>query len=121
MTILVAEDDPLVGSMVRDSLERAGYRVFWDDSPEACLERARQHPGPIDLLVTDLVMPEMSGRELAEEFLRERPETKVLYMTGHTDDAMVRVGVERAEIDLLQKPVTPSRLLARIRQILEKL
>ncbi|MDX1631038.1 MAG: response regulator, partial [Thermoanaerobaculia bacterium] len=117
-TILLAEDDPLVASMVRESLEREGYEVLHDRNPEACLDLAREHEDSIDLLLSDLVMPDMSGRELAEAVLEERPGTKVLYMTGHTDDTVVRIGVEQAEVDLLQKPVTPSRLLVKIREVL---
>ncbi|TLY18702.1 MAG: response regulator, partial [Nitrospirae bacterium] len=78
-----------------------------------------QHPEPIHLLVTDVVMPQMSGREIAEQLRSEHPETKVLFMSGYTDDAVVRHGVQTAEMAFLQKPFTSESLARKVREVLD--
>ena len=80
---------------------------------------SKRHAGPIHLLVTDVVMPEMSGRELAERLAAARPELKVLYLSGNTDDALLHHGVSQAEMAFLQKPFTPAGLAVKVREVLE--
>jgi CheY-like chemotaxis protein len=118
-TILVVEDEEAVRQIVRLSLQMIGYHVLSAPSARAALEVAAGYDGPIHLLLTDVVMPEMGGRALAEQLSRNRPDTKVLYMSGYTDDAIVRHGVEAATVAFLQKPFTPQSLASKLREILD--
>jgi DNA-binding response OmpR family regulator len=83
------------------------------------LKAAAGHEGRIHLLLTDVVMPRMSGKELADALLRERPDTRILYMSGYTDDAIVHHGVLDPGTELLPKPFTPNELAARVRSVLD--
>ncbi len=118
-TILLVEDEPGVRTLARRFLEQAGYRVIEASDPEAALQEATRSAGPIHLLVTDVVMPGISGRELAERIRKTRPETRVLFMSGYTDDAVVQHGVLSRDAHLLEKPFTRNSLLARVRQVLD--
>lgn len=82
-------------------------------------EERRRHPGPIHLLLTDVVMPDLGGRALAETVRSRRPEVSVLYMSGYTDDAVIRSGVEAARDWFIQKPFTPLSLARRVREVLD--
>jgi len=118
-TVLVVEDEVSVRSLVRGVLESHGYRVL-----EAChgadaLAISDQHGGPIHLLLTDVVMPEMSGRDLASRVVPRRPGIRVLYMSGYTDDAIVHNGVLDAGTAFLQKPFTPDALAHKVREVLD--
>jgi len=117
-TILLVEDEPQVRAVVRRALERAGYAVLVAQDPDDALRlcEARQ---PIDLLLTDVVMPHMNGRELAERVRSRYPATKALFMSGYTDDAILRHGVLDAGVPFLQKPVTPALLARRVRETLD--
>ena len=119
-TVLVAEDDPSVRAVVADVLTQKGYRVLRAPDGQAALEMAGSHPGAIDLLVTDIVMPGMTGRELAEALAAARPGVLLLYMSGYTDDAVVRHGVLEAGVPYIQKPFTPSALAAKVRAVLDR-
>jgi CheY-like chemotaxis protein len=119
-TILLVEDEEMVRDLVQFSLEEAGYPVLAADSGRAALALAERHDGPIHLLMTDVVMPEMSGRELAEHFTTHYPTTKVLFTSGYTDDAVVRHGLLTAEVAFLQKPFTLNGLLAKVRAMLDE-
>jgi len=118
-TILLVDDQEDLRSIARDVLAAAGYTVF--DAPDgpAALRIANETPGAIELLLTDVVMPQMSGRELAEELVRLRPATKVLYMSGHTDDTILHHGVSEHSVALLLKPFQPALLLQTVRTVLD--
>jgi CheY-like chemotaxis protein len=118
-TILLAEDEEIVRLLARELLQRLGYVVLEARSGVAALEIAGRHKGPIHLLLTDVVMPRMSGRELAQALASGHPETRVLYMSGYTGEAIVRHGVVEPGVAFLQKPFTPGALARRIRKILE--
>ena len=118
-TLLLVEDEPEVRWLVRDMLQHLGYTILEARHGIEAQVLSIQHPGPIHLLVTDVVMPQMSGREIAEQLTSEHPETKVLYMSGYTDDAVVRHGVLAAEIAFLQKPFTPEALARKVREVLD--
>jgi PAS domain S-box-containing protein len=113
-TILLCEDEPMVREMVRTILETSGYRVLGSLDPVEALQIAREHPGRIDLLLTDVVMPQMSGRQLAEKLLAQQPDLKVVFMSGYTDDAVLRHGIRDDEVAFLAKPFTPLDLIQAI-------
>jgi two-component system, cell cycle sensor histidine kinase and response regulator CckA len=119
-TVLVAEDDPAVRAIVAEVLTQKGYRVLRAPDDQAALALARGHPEEISLLVTDIVMPGMTGRELAELLTVERPDVRVLYMSGYTDDAVVRHGVLTEGMPYLQKPFNPRALATKVREVLDR-
>ena len=119
-TILLVEDEEVVRDLVRFTLEALGYTVLEAQDAGQALYLAGQHQAPIDLLLTDVVMPQVSGRELAQALSTQRPEIKVLFMSGYMDDAVVRHGLLTAEVDLLPKPFTHNVLAARVREILDR-
>jgi len=100
-------------------LQHQGYRVLTAANGGEALLLCEQHEGPIELLITDVVMPRMSGRHLAERLAPLRPAMKVLYMTGYTDDAILRHGVAHTDTALLQKPFTADELARRVRGALD--
>jgi two-component system, cell cycle sensor histidine kinase and response regulator CckA len=118
-TILLAEDEPALRELTREILEEHGYTVIEAGSGDGALKCAGAHPGVIDLLLTDVVMPRMSGRELADHLARLRPGLKVMFMSGYTDDAVVRYGVLASSAAFIQKPYGPESLLAKVREVLK--
>jgi two-component system, cell cycle sensor histidine kinase and response regulator CckA len=120
-TILLVEDEAQVRKLIRAVLVGAGYRVLDAGDPLQALRLSEDFNGDIQLLVTDVVMPTMNGRELADLLKRTRQHTKVLYLSGYTDDAIAHHGVLDPGIVLLQKPVTPDALLERVRDVLDTL
>jgi two-component system, cell cycle sensor histidine kinase and response regulator CckA len=118
-TILLVEDEEQVRKVTLNILRRQGYRVLCAEHPGQALFLAESHAEPIDLLVTDVVMPKMSGPELAQRLGASRPEMKVLYMSGYTDDSVVRHGVLDAAVAFLQKPITPASLSKKVREVLD--
>jgi two-component system cell cycle sensor histidine kinase/response regulator CckA len=119
-TIMLVEDEPQVRAVARAILTRRGYQVLEARGAEEALMLCERFSGPIHLLVTDVVMPHMSGRQLAERLASLRPETKVLYMSGYTDDTIVHHGVLDAGVAFLQKPLTPESLIRKVREVLEQ-
>ncbi|MEO8621996.1 MAG: PAS domain S-box protein [bacterium] len=119
-TILLVEDQPAVLEIARTVLVRTGYRVVEASDGHHALDLASKHNGRIDLLVTDVVMPRMNGRELADQFSRLRPRAGILFVSGYTDDAIVLHGVLEREMHFLQKPFTPAALLRKVRMVLDR-
>jgi PAS domain S-box-containing protein len=117
-TILLVEDDPVLLDMGRTMLERLGYRVLTGRGPAAALRVVDQNPGAIDLLLTDVIMPEMNGRELANRLLDRYPHLKVLYMSGYTANVIAHHGVLDAGIHFLNKPFSTRELAAKVRETL---
>jgi PAS domain S-box-containing protein len=118
--ILLVEDEEAVRELAAEFLRRHGYTVLEAQDGEGALLICGDHRGPIDLLLTDVVMPGMSARELSERLVSLRPETKVLYMSGYTDDAIVHQGILEKGIDFIQKPFSLAGLAKRVREVLDK-
>jgi PAS domain S-box-containing protein len=117
-TVLVVEDDPGIRALMRKILHRQGFMVLEAASGQESLELAREHPGPIQLLITDLMMPEMSGREVSERLRETRPDIKVVFVSGYTDDPMIKSGQLPEGTAFLQKPFTLGALLDKVREAL---
>jgi CheY-like chemotaxis protein len=118
-TILLVEDEAGVRRLSLTVLETQGYVVLQAASGDMALQVARSETGPIHLVVTDIVMPGMSGRELWERLRVLRPDSRVLFMSGYTDDAIARHGVLEPGIAFLQKPFTPFSLAQKVREVLD--
>jgi PAS domain S-box-containing protein len=118
-TVLLVEDDPAVGAFARDVLEECGYRVLTAAEPAEALRLCENHEGQIHLLLTDVVMPRMNGRQLALAVLELRPGMRVLYMSGYTDDAILRSGLLDPDLPFIQKPFTPDALDVKVREVLD--
>ncbi len=118
-TVLLVEDEDAVRDLARDILQARGYTVLEARHGAEALRISEQHPGPIHLMLTDVVMPEMTGRVLAGRLAALRPETKVLYMSGYTDNAVVHHGVLDPGTVFLQKPFTGAVLARKVREMLD--
>lgn len=119
-TVLLVEDQEMVRRAAQRALERAGYRVLSaEDAEHAMQQAAAAPPGTIDLLLTDVVMPRVSGRQLAQSVRGIHPDMRVLYMSGYTDDSIVEHGVLQESAFLLPKPFSPDRLLKCVREVLD--
>ena len=116
--VLVVEDEPTVREFSVDALTELGYRVLEADGAAAALRLLEAHP-EIALLFTDIVMPDINGRKLADEALRRRPELKVLFTTGYTRNAVVHNGVLDPGVELIGKPFTLEELAAKMRAVLD--
>ena len=115
--MLVEDEDP-VRELARDILTAAGYKVLAAAGPAEALDVTRRHGGPIHLLLTDVVIPEMSGPELVRRLAPTYREMRVLYMSGHATDTIVHRGVLDPGLGLLQKPFTPDALTRKVREVL---
>jgi CheY-like chemotaxis protein len=118
-TILLAEDNKMVSEVTHELLRRLGYPVLTAENGARALEILDRHDGPIDLLLTDVVMPEMNGRDLFERAARKRPGIQVLYMSGYTDDVIAHRGVLDEGVPFIQKPFTMDLLATKVREVLE--
>jgi signal transduction histidine kinase/CheY-like chemotaxis protein len=119
-TILLVEDEPVVLNLSREVLASYGYQVITAPNGKEGLQVCKEFEGPIDLVITDVVMPLMGGRELAEKVGALRPDTRVLYMSGFTDDAIVHHGVLDDNMCFIQKPFSPSALALKAREVLDQ-
>ncbi|MBN2337640.1 MAG: transporter substrate-binding domain-containing protein [Acidobacteria bacterium] len=117
-TVMVVEDEVAIGHLARTLLEKLGYVVLSADGPRAALAEAGRHDGTIDLLITDVVMPEMNGRDLADRMRQIHPEIRVLYMSGYTANVIAHHGMLDPGVFFIQKPFTNRELAARVRETL---
>jgi len=118
-TILMVEDDDGVRNLACRVLTLLGYTVLCAESGDRALDLARDHKGTIDLVLTDVVMPEMSGREVERRLADAGHAARVLFMSGYTDDAVLQYGVQEAGVAFLQKPFTPGALARKVREVLD--
>jgi two-component system cell cycle sensor histidine kinase/response regulator CckA len=118
-TILLVEDEVQVRVLARDLLRRCGYTIIHAQNAGEALLLSDQFPGKIDLLLTDVIMPHVGGAELARRLTARRPDMKVLYMSGYTDNTIVQHGILDPSISFLEKPITPEALLVKVRETLE--
>jgi CheY-like chemotaxis protein len=118
-TIVVAEDEEMLRELVRAVLEKQGYQVMTAPDGSAALTLCTSHIGPIHLLISDIIMPELGGGELASRLVKLRPEMKVIYMSGYTDETIAHHGIVDPGVAFLQKPFTPHDLLRKVREVLE--
>ncbi|MGZ8493496.1 MAG: response regulator, partial [Gemmatirosa sp.] len=118
-TVLLVEDEDAVRAIARETLARRGYHVLVAPDGPGAIALARRHTTPIDLLLTDVIMPGMHGRELAEALLRDRPAMRVLFMSGYTEDEVLHRGISTEALAFIAKPFTPDTLAARVRDVLD--
>ena len=118
-TVLLVEDDEMVRGLVRQALVREGYKVLDASDPLEAQRISAEYRGRIQLLITDVVMPKVSGRELAARISQLRPNIKLLYMSGYTDGAILNSGILEDEVAFLQKPFSPDALTGKVREVLE--
>lgn len=118
-TILLIEDEEIVRNLTKRILQEAGYNVLVASGAEEALSLSFEYKHEIHLLLTDVVMPATSGKEIADRFKIIRPATRVLFMSGYTDEAIVHHGVIDANVEFIQKPFTPSTLATKVRQVLD--
>jgi CheY-like chemotaxis protein len=119
-TILLVEDDPGVRKLIRQTLQRHGYTVIEARHGIEAWMIGNQYADPIHLLLTDVIMPQMSGRAVADRLTPLRPDMKVLYISGHADDAVFHHGVVDSGQDFLQKPFNPNLLVRKVRDLLDR-
>jgi CheY-like chemotaxis protein len=118
-TVLIVEDDEQVGRLARTILERGGFTVLLVHDGAAALEHLATHEGPIDLLLSDVIMPGLNGKELYEQAVQHRPELAVLYMSGYTDSIIADRGILDGAVHFIQKPFSAQDLVARVRDVLD--
>ena len=119
-TVLLVEDDKSLLNLARKVFRQSGYNVLEAQNGEDALKVVEEHEGPIHLILTDVVMPEMNGRELAERIMLLFPEIKVIYMSGYTDNAISHHGVLEPGVNFIEKPFTPESLMRKIREVLDQ-
>jgi two-component system cell cycle sensor histidine kinase/response regulator CckA len=117
-SILLVEDEEYVREVAREILQLEGYSVIEASNPYEALERYEQHGAEIQLLLTDVVMPGMDGRDLAEKLTQKQPSIKSIFMSGYTENALLRRGVRDLNAAYLQKPFTLQALLDKVRQVI---
>jgi CheY-like chemotaxis protein len=117
-TVLLVEDDAGVRGVASRALREGGYRVLAAAGAGEAMELAARAPGPVDILVTDVVMPGVNGKALAVELQRRRPAMRVLFVSGYAEDILGRHGVLEPEVEFLPKPFTPSALVSKVAAVL---
>jgi CheY-like chemotaxis protein len=118
-TVLLIEDEASLRDLLVETLEGAGYAVLVAPGGEDALRMVQEHPGVIHLVVTDVMMPGLTGRQVAERIRAARPEVRVLFVSGYVGDALARHGVSEPEARLLSKPFTAEALLRKVREVLD--
>ncbi|MBI4400631.1 MAG: response regulator [Nitrospirae bacterium] len=133
-TILIVDDDPLLRAVLRRDLQEGGYTILEAGQGKEALQVSREYAGPIHLLITDVVLPEMgklklarpqtthaemNGVELARQVAAMRPETRVIFISGHNSDIIKRYGATQPESVFLQKPFAPDALARKVREVLD--
>jgi len=118
-TILLVEDEPTLLDMTREMLEIHGYKVFPSQNPEEAIRLAEEHAHEIRLLITDVVMPGMNGRDLAENLTARIPGLKCLFMSGYTASIIARQGVLDQSVHFIQKPFSMKDLTIKVRQVMD--
>jgi len=108
-----------VRGLARRILEQAGYSVVAAARADEALRFCAEHAEEVDLLLTDVVMPEMSGKDLADKLSSQLPDLKMLFMSGYTDEAIVHHGVLDSSVEFIQKPFTPAALIKKVREVLD--
>ncbi len=119
-TILVVDDDPFIRKLAVDMLTPLGYRLLQADNGETALKTGSDFEGAIDILLTDVIMPGMNGKELADAFRLKRPNAKVVFMSGYTTDAIAHRGILQKETVFIQKPLTLYKLAGKLREVLDE-
>ncbi len=118
-TILVVDDEPTIGNLIRDTLQPLGYQLLVATTVQEALDLSARHAGSIDVLLTDVIMPGMNGKQLAEALKGSRPEMKVIFMSGYTEDIFSQQGLTPEQGILLHKPLTPQDLAAHVAAVLQ--
>jgi two-component system sensor histidine kinase EvgS len=119
-TVLLVEDEPAIMKMSKIMLENRGYRVLAANKPGEAIRYTSQHSGKIHLLITDVIMPEMNGRDLADQLHTPYPDIRVLFMSGCTADVIARHGVLDKNVHFIQKPFSKKDIAVMIRKVLEQ-
>ena len=119
-TLLIVEDDDSLRKLVRNALQQHGYRVLDAENGEDALRVSQEHEGPIDLMITDVLMPRMGGKEAADRLQHLYPQMKVIYMSGYTDNAIVQHGVLEPGLNFLEKPFSAEGLAHKVREVLDQ-
>lgn len=119
-TVLIVEDDHSLRKLARTVLKQRGYKVLEAENGEDALRISKEHEGPIQLMITDVVMPKMSGRETAERLQPLYPQMKVIYMSGYTDSAIAHHGVLAPGLNFIEKPFSPEGLARKVREVLDQ-
>ena len=118
--VLIVEDDKSLRKLARTVLKQKGYKVLVAENGEDALRVSKEHKGPIDLMIADVVMPKMSGKETAERLQPLYPQMKIIYMSGYTDDSIIHRGVLAPGLNFIEKPFTPEMLARKVREVLNK-
>ena len=119
-TVLVVEDDSIVRELICEVLRKQGYVVLCASTGQEGLRLARKHRGEVELLISDVIMPELGGPQLARELLNEQPAIKVLFVSGYSDDEVAEQGVLPADVRYLEKPFSPEDLARKVREVLDE-
>ncbi len=118
-TLLIVENEAAIRTLLQMALRKSGYTVLAAESGREALDVVRDHVGSIDLLITDVMMPDMDGPELVRQLTTIRPETRTLFMSGYMDDALGEHGILPANINFIQKPFSPRVIAQKVRDILD--